>query len=249
MRPPARAQSRLTSDRSVRAVAVAAILAVSVSIGAPPQSALASCSPPRDHDTNAYQAGVVGQPDPYPDGVQAVTDEYNPYYTGSNPTGSLMSVMLDHGTQMWAQVGWIKHKVSGNVRREVFIEHVDGFGNNDFMFWTQKPVGSTTNYKITYDPSNGRFSYYVAGSNYAGMNSNTAIRPTRWEIFGETHDGADQMPGGTNAHAKFRSAKISLHGSSVWSSANGTVHYNGTPYNKASGSLGSFDVWDVKCSS
>jgi hypothetical protein len=33
-------------------------------------------------------------------------------------------------------------------------------GNNNFYFWTQKPVGSTTNYKITYDPSIGRFDYY-----------------------------------------------------------------------------------------
>lgn len=240
-------QRRLDHARAIRTAAVAAILATTAALGPATESALAACAPPRFHDTNAYQAGVVGTPIPYPDGVQAVTDEYDPYYSGLNATGSLMSVMLDHGNTMWAQLGWLKHKISGTVRRELFVEHVDGFGNNSFYFWTQKPVGSTTNYKIAYTPSIGRFDYYVNGSAYAGLNSNTAIRPSRWEIFGETHDGADQMPGGTSAHAKFRNTQTSLNGSTVWSYANGTVHSNGTPYNSAAGSLGSVDVWDTNC--
>ncbi len=234
--------------RPIRTAIVATTLALSTIAGPSVQSVFASCNPARSHDTNAYQAGVVGAPSPYPNGVIADTDEYDPYYTGSNPTGSLMSVMLDHGTSMWAQLGWLKHKVSGSIRRELFVEHVDGFGNNNFYFWTQKAVGTTTSYLISYEPSIGRFNYYVNGSQYAGLNSNTTIRPSRWEIFGETHDAADQMPGGGNAHAKFRNAQVRLSGG-AWNAANGTVHSNGGGYNFATGSNGSFDIWDTRCTS
>lgn len=229
-------------------VAAAFVLAASGLLGPFAGVTLASCNPGRGHLDGAYQAGVVGQPSPYPDGVSAVTDEYDPYYTGWNGTGSLMSVMLDKGTTMWAQLGWIKHINGGATRREIFVEHVDGLGNNLWFYWAQKPVGSTTAYQITFDASNHHFHYVVAGSEYANLGASTSLTPTRWEIFGETHDASDQMAGSTSSHAKVRSGVTRLHGSTVWSSANGTVHSNGWPYNSASGSLGSFDIWDLRCS-
>jgi hypothetical protein len=182
--------------------------------------------------------------------VSALTDEKDALYTGANSLGPLMSVMLDDYGTMWAQLGWLYHKYpGGTIAREIFVEHVDGFGNNSWDFWAGMPVGTTTTYMITYDPSIGRFNYYVNGSSYAGLNSNTAYRPARWEIFGETHDAADQTPGGTSIHARFRSAQVRLYGSSTWSAANGTVHSMGQPDNEASGSSGSFDIWDWQCAS
>ncbi len=236
--------------RHLGAIATAIILVGSGELGPFANVAQASCNPNRSRLDGAYQAGVVGQPSPYPDGVTARTDEYSPYYTGNNHTGTLMSVMIDKGLTMWAQVGWDYHvNNQGSKKRQIFVEHVDGLGNNLWFYWAANPVGSTTTYKITFDASNHHFHYLVDGSEYANLGASGSLTPTRWEIFGETHDQADQMPGGTSSHAKFRSAKTRLHGSSIWSDANGTVHANGSPLNGASGLLGSFDIWDAKCSS
>jgi hypothetical protein len=178
--------------------------------------------------------------------VFATTDEYDPYYTGQNRTGSLMSVMLDNGSY-WAQLGWIKDKQSGSIKREIFVEHVDGFGNNLWFFWAQKPVGSITGYKITFDSSNHHFHYYVDGSEYANLGASFSWSPTRWEIFGETHDRADQMPGGYNGHAHFSNSQFRQSGS--WQVANATPHSDGT-INKATHPwAGAYDIWDTACAS
>lgn len=69
-------------------------------------------------------------------------------------------------------------------------------------------------------------------------------------MFGETHDRADQMPGGTGLHETFRVARyytgsgFTAHtiNSSMWTS-------NSTWYGFSKVAAGSYDIWDKACAS
>ena len=87
--------------RRVTASALSAVIGALGCLAASPSMTLASCNPHRGVDYSAFQAGVVGG-GPYPDGVSTTIDEYDPFFTGHNSSGSLMSVMLDNSTN-WAQ--------------------------------------------------------------------------------------------------------------------------------------------------
>lgn len=232
--------------RPILAKAVAVVLATSTILGSP-APVLAACNPGRGSTDGAYQAGTVGTPSPYPRGVRADVDEYNPYFASNSLAGSLMSVMLSN-VPYWAQLGWQKYKSGDTIRREIFIEHVDGFGNNTWMHWPGRPVGSVTNYKITFDASIKRFNYYVAGSLYAGLNAN--YTPIRYEIFGETHNTQDQMPGGYSAHAKFVNTYYTSSSTwTPWLSLTSPVHYYAPTARAQRVSSVRYDIWDLGCAS
>jgi hypothetical protein len=222
----------------------AALTIALLAVAAEPGVVLASCVPSRPHTDESIQAGVVGQPSPYPIGVYSYADEYDPYFTGHDNAGTLMSVMLDYWPY-WGQVGWIKKNFGGVQQRQIFVEHVDGWGNNFWQYWAPKPVGNSTQYKIIFNPSNKHFTYYAGGSVLTDLGAN--FNPSRWEIFGETHDKADQFPGGYNIHARFRISKVLLYGQSTWANATGAPHHYSGVNDASHPYTGEYDVWDIAC--
>jgi hypothetical protein len=184
----------------------------------------ASCNPGRSPANGTYQAGTVGVTNPYPIAVKADIEEYDPYVSGDSGIGTSMSVMLANGGTYWAQLGWNKHKAGSGYVREVFAEQIDGYGNNIWQTWSGRTVGTYTNYEITFDQSNHHYQYYVAGTEYQSIGASWT--PNNFQIFSETQDKADQMPGGYNTHAVFKDTYIMQHGSPGWTSISGdTVHY------------------------
>lgn len=231
-----------------RTFAVLAIsMALTFSVGA--KLALASCVPPqpsRGYINGTYQAGAVGNPSAYPSGIEAYEFEYDPYYSARNGVGTSYTLMLQGG-HGWAQFGWIKHKVGSSIVRNIYSEHVDGSGGNDWTFYTPKPVGSFTNYEITFDATADHFHYFVNGVEYANEGANWI--PSTYQIIGETQDTGDQMPGGYVDHAVFTSVYITQHGIAGWHYPVGDVlhHYSTSGVSKTGSNV--YNTWDVACAS
>ena len=138
-------------------------------------------------------------------GVAASIQEYDPYYSGNNGTGTNMTVMLlKRNPTQWGQLGWMKSKIdNGTIQRQVGIEYYISSSDNRFYFWPGKTIGTYTPYKIYYQAPIWRFYAYTTELTAQAL----IPAPTEYQMFGETHDLADQMPGGINGHALFKFAK------------------------------------------
>ncbi len=127
-------------------------------------------------------------------GVKSSILELDPFYSGMNGTGTNSTVMLNIGASKWAQLGWFKSKIDGNVvRRETGLEFFLDLAHNYWRWYGARPVQTSTEYEILFDPNNGnKFDFFVAGSYWLSF---SGFVPTTYELFSETHDLADQMPG------------------------------------------------------
>jgi hypothetical protein len=249
------AEALLRNRLSARLVAYFALVAIA-SLVLPTATALAFCNPNRSHRDDTYQAGGLWTTTTPPNGVQADIDENYPYYTGWNQTGSLLSVMLSNSTQPvganWAQLGWIKKVRGGITQILTFTETFDTWLNvNDWQYFPRS-FDPVTNYKITYDETLHHFYYKVNGSQIDDYDTSNNWAPVQWEIFGETHDAADQMPGGYNIHAKFTSIRIRKVGGTWVVPPNIFMHDVESPIDYADSSNPApdrIDVWDTACPS
>ncbi len=95
----------------------------------------ASCVPGRGHDNAARYAVTSGHVSGI-NGLSSTILELNPYYSGSNSTGTNSSIMLLRWSPtQWAQLGWIKSKLyGGTVTRKVFLEFYLGPSQNYYRF-------------------------------------------------------------------------------------------------------------------
>ena len=236
---------RLTGARvrwRLASVLLALELASAMLVGSP---VLASCNPGRDHD-NAARYAITAKTVSGITGVSASILEYNPYYSGSNGTGTNATIMLlKRNPTQWGQLGWFKSKIdNGTIQRQVGVEYYISASDNRWYFWPGKTVGSTTPYKILYDAPVWKF--YASG---VGLTFQSAIpAPTEYQLFGETHDLADQMPGGTGAHEKFTFGFYYTgagHTSHVMTSA---ITTDTTYYGVKKVADGKYDIWDKACS-
>ncbi|MGH2463837.1 MAG: hypothetical protein ACRDGI_00085 [Candidatus Limnocylindrales bacterium] len=217
----------------------ASLLAYSVPV------AFASCAPGRPRNSVAYHVVISGSPSGI-NGISASAFEYDPYYSGNNPTGTNMSVMLHNGGGLWAQIGWLKHKVGSTIKREVFMETTDGSGHQFDNYLTGRPVGTFTSYEITFTASSHHFDYWENGTDVESIGGNWS--PNEYQVFGETHDLEDQMPGGTGNVAVFNS--VDARTGSSWTHVTPVPWFdnNGGTYFGASDSS-NFFLWDKACSS
>jgi hypothetical protein len=176
------------------------------------------------------------------------TQEYDPYVSGDSGIGTSMSVLLALNTGVYAQIGWNKHKSGSSFVREVFSDFRDGWGHAYWNTWSGQSVGTYTNYEVTFVSSTDHFLMWVNGSNYLNMGANWT--PASYQVFSETQDTADQMPGGYNSgsHAYFVSTWYN-NGSGWLAPSGDTVHYyTPTSYAQKVGSQ-EYDTWDLKCPS
>ena len=211
-------------------------------------SAKAACVPGRTpHDITARWVYLAGNPNNLT-GISSKIEQYSPYYSGSNDTGTNSSVMLVDwnipgiGT-LWSQFGWNKTQLEnpGVTHRTTFTEFfVDGFPYRNF--WpTGEPIGDLTNYKILYT-SPRVYEYYKNGSKvWDDVEYST---PEEWQVMGETHDKVDQMPGEPSAKLHWNQA--TYYTGAAWSSHTISKDAIATAsfYDWQRNAAGDYYIWD-----
>jgi len=240
----AQVQQSRRSGRIAIAAGMTFVLAF-LGIASPVVAIVGSCNPGRGHDTAARYVATTGTVAGV-NGISANILELDPFYTGQNGTGTNSTIMLvTGGLTQWAQLGWFKSKINtGQVHREAGLEFYLSSNNNTFQFFGSKQVQTQTWYEILEDNSN--FDFFVAGSYVA---SHSGFTPGAYQMFSETHDLADQMPGVSSNVETFR-------GSTYWTGANhstshtivGGVGFDGHFYGGQNLGGGTYYAWD-RCGS
>ena len=205
---------------------------------------VASCNPGRSHDNAARYVITTGSVS----GINGLTSnilELDPYYSGSNGTGTNSTIMLVNSSlSQWAQLGWFKSKIHYGflVTREAGLEFYLSSSQNYFQWFGGRSVQTQTWYEILFE-TGSKFNFFVGGSyvaNYSGFT------PSAYQMFSETHDLADQMPGTTSNVETFRSSGYftgSGHGTShtiTGSIGTDTRYYGGQ--NLGGGTYYAFDL-------
>lgn len=170
-----------------------------------PAWALASCQPPRaDQGGQIWFAGTQRTPGGVPRAIETRIEEYNPYIEEGPATTAWN--MLNSGGSKWAQVGWWKD-ISG--ARWAFAQWTDNGGNWFTQFFTASPVGASPNYQTIYNPgANPKFLF--ERDNVVLWQANALWQPATVQVHGETHNLADQMPGGFNATLWFEEVHYTM---------------------------------------
>jgi hypothetical protein len=207
---------------------------------------LASCMPARGpHDTAARyvatQANITSL-----SGVSASITEYDPYYSGSNATGTNASFLLLGGTGQWAQLGWAKSKITGSLSRQSYLEFFRSPTDNNFQWFGARAIGHNTAYRINYTPPD-TYDFLIDGmwvSQWHGQFS-----PGTYQMFGETHDFVDQMPGGVNTHEVFSSSKYYTGSGHTSHTQTAGITNNDLPlqWGGTHPSSGRYEIWDKPC--
>lgn len=200
----------------------------------------ASCNPGRSHDNGARRvitSGVVT-------GINGVSSnilELDPYYSGVNGTGTNSTIMFANqpGSQ-WVQLGWFKSKIDGGItKRESGMQVV--VGSNYFVWFGSRPVQTRTWYEILYEGSS--YNFFVGGSYVA---TSSAFAPYSYQMFSETHDFADQMPG-TSSNVETFTSSVYFTGSGHSQShyMSGSMNSDSAYYGGQSLGSGTFYAWDT----
>jgi hypothetical protein len=234
-----------------RAGALVAALSVicSVVLAGPP-GALASCQPERGgtHDTVArYDITTAGISSLT--GISSSITEYDPYYSGSNSTGTNATDMMVQWSPStrWAQLGWFKSKIDGGVtKRESGLEFYLSGSQNYFEWFGSKSIGHSTWYEILYEaPST--FNFFIDGSHVATYTG--TLTPAEYQVFGETHDWVDQMPGGTGTHVVFNNTNYFTGSGHTAHLSTSSITSDWTRYGHSGPSSGKYQIWEAVCSS
>lgn len=224
-------------------------LAVLIATVSAPTIALAivgSCNPGRSHDNAARYVITTGTVSGI-NGVSSNILELDPYYSGNNGTGTNSTIMLvNTAHSKWAQLGWFKSKIQAppQIRRSAGLEFYLSSSQNYFQWFGPRSVQTQTWYEILEDTNN--FDFFVGGSYVATYSGFT---PGEYQMFGETHDLADQMPGVSSNVETFRQ-------STYWTGANHStqhtitsgVGYDSRYYGGQNLGGGTYYAWD-RCGS
>lgn len=235
---PSVAASRVGRILVAIALAGAALVAV-------PRAALASCDPPRAFDNSQwFWAGTSSFPAGL-EGVKADIEEYSPYVSVNSV--STAWVMLAKNTTRYAQVGWWRRYLSPGVfSRKTMIQWTDDAGQAFTQEYPAHTIGTFTTYKVLYDPATDTFSLWdgttlLYSHFYAWV-------PNNFEIFGETHNRDDQMPGGTQAHLDFNQTFVKL-GANWYSPGSSASATDPTIHGALLAHPTDYDIWDKACTS
>jgi hypothetical protein len=224
---------------TVLGVALMAILFVA----AFPSQAHASCDPGRANQTGIWFAGTIKTPSQVPRDISALIEEYNPHWEIDAAT--TVWDMMNSGGSKWAQVGYWKDG-SG---RSAFVQWTDNSGHWFTEHFAASPVGESRTYETIYNPAAGG-----AQSEFVFERNNSVlwrVSPTLWQpntvqVNGETHNRANQMPGGFNATVWLEQVRYSVGGG--WININSPVSITDPNIHFASKESSSFyRIWDWAC--
>ena len=234
--------------RRTAAASLAVLMSLVGVLGAlsPTDAIYKICYLPSSHDDGPYQLVVAAWPATTPLAVQAQIEEYDVIYTANNGAGTNMSVMLaGSGLSRWDQIGWYEMKKYGNgtVGRYIAEEFEPGA---NWQYWPARPIGALTTYKLTFDPLGKVYRAFVNGTQYSSHAS--VSFPVSYQIMGETHDIADQMPGGLADTAQILAPQYQRVGLIGWQSVTGSM---GNPRPSTFGVRNlspGYEIWDQRCS-
>lgn len=199
------------------------------------------------HDTAARYAITVANITSLT-GISSSITEYDPYYSGFNGTGTNATDMLVSWSPStrWAQLGWFKSTIDGGTtKRESGLEFYLDSSHNYFQWFPAHTVGTNTWYEILYEaPST--FNFFIAGSFVASYTG--SFTPTQYQVFGETHDWVDQLPGATNVHVNFVNTDY-FTGASHTAHVSTSAITSGVPnqWGVAGPTAGKYQIWDKPC--
>jgi hypothetical protein len=162
-----------------------------------------SCVPGRAHDNGPYRVHTQGAVTGI-NGLSANILELDPYYSGYNNAGTNSTILLtNQANTQWAQLGWFKSKIDGaTTKRQSGLEfYIDG-SHNYFQWFGSRTVQTQTWYEILFE-SGQTFNFFVGGTYVA---SYSGFTPYGYNLFTETHDLADQMPGTPSNFETFTSS-------------------------------------------
>ncbi len=225
------------------------LVAAIIATAAVPAPVRASCSPGRGTTGFGGFAGTQKTPAVTPDGVRVDTLEYSPYVNeGSEVTAWVMLVRLAGTPNLYAQVGWYRSKDSGVYDRSVFIQYTLSDGEKYTQHFPPATVGTYTTYKVDWSASTNTFRFFQEAN--VLRSAFLLWDPDTYEIYGETHQYGDQMPGGTGSHMVFDNTVYSVQGNSDWwglGSPAGTNQDNWYGADRIDSSR--YEVWDRACAS
>jgi len=242
MKPP-----RIATSMPARQFVIGSVAALLATVGllSAPSPAFASCNPGRAVFAVTNMAGTSVSPSTTPTGIMSNIDEYSPYVSVNSV--STAWVMLDRDGTWYAQVGWWRRYISPGVFKRVAFSqyYLPGLGMVT-REGTTHAVGTSTAYKVTYDTGTQIMRMYD-GTTVLDSATTTAV-PNNDQVFGETKNHDDQMPGGTGAHVKFLYTYEQHSPSITWYTVN-TPAQTVAPYGASHPSAGRYDIWDTGCSS
>ena len=211
-----------------------------------PQRVMASCIPNRLPDGTARYVGVIQTGVSSLSGVAANIEQYDPYYTGRNTTGTNATLMVLQGGN-WVQLGWFKSKIRyGTTRRESGVEVQDSSGGY-FLWYPARPVGELTPYEILAE-AGGQWNLFINGA-YVDTVSDS-FTGNEAQFFGETHSKADQMPGGSGNRVVFQNMVYHTGAGHTphWVTADFGTDWPAF-YGFANPSDANGQIWDKECTS
>lgn len=225
---------------------IASVAAAALASGVMAAPVSASCMPPRNPPAEDFSARYVITSSLLSgvNGLQATISHYDPYLSGDNGTGTNMSLMLlsRHTTDSWAQWGWLKSKLdNGSVTRETWYQLWTDGSHYINQFFGAEPAGNNS-YEVLYSSASGYY-YFYRNSKLIDYQPRSYV-PNAYQIFGETHDVWDQMPGGSSARAQFLSTQYRV--ATSWSYVNTSI--NPDPlFGGTHPATGRYDIWDNRC--
>ena len=235
---------RQTRRRATIGIVVASLVAqlTYAALGAP--IALGACTGRTTHDAAARYA-ITSSAESYLTGVSASITQYDPYYSGFNGTGTNATIMLANsaGTS-WAQLGWFKSKLDGgSVKREDGLEFWVSPSNQYFKWFSSEPLGGSTWYEILY-AAPATYNYFIGG-NFV-WSASGSFNSDQYQIFGETHDYVDQMPGGAASHVVFSTATFFTGAGHSANYVTSAIHTD-PQFGVSNPSTARYEIWDRAC--
>jgi hypothetical protein len=165
--------------------------------------------------------------------------------------------MLTTPTTKWAQVGWRHWRQCSPTCTNThwtFTSWTDASGTVYVKNYSSAGIGTSPNYQTYYVFDSYSLKYYWEFWRGSTPYDNpvAAFTPTTIEIFGETHNAASQMPGGTSNHNIFAYSYYKKSGSSTWSTVGSAASANYPAWYGAYRSTGvvpQYEIWDKACTS
>jgi hypothetical protein len=230
----------------------AAILSLSVLFTGSAQPAFA-CNPGRP--VSSSPAGFAGtQRNSLTGlyGVKATLEVYpDSYVQGSGPRSWVWDMLTrpknsSTGWEYWAQAGWATLREPGWIYPPVgFVSWTDDAGHYYVLDDWNAATGDT--WYTYWAPSSKRFSFFRNSTLMKEVAGGWT--PKGIQLYGETHNTNNQMPGDTNNHVTMSNAYYILQGETSWRTfASAAGSNNDAWYGTSKISNSKYEIWDRYCS-
>lgn len=75
-----------------------------------------------------------------------------------------------------------------------------------------------------------------------------SVTPAEYQVFGETHDWVDQMPGGTGTHVVFNNTNYFTGSGHTAHLSTSSITSAYSRYGHSGPSSGKYQIWETACS-